>query len=149
MIEICCASEDDLPVLADLLDELFTLEGDFHPERDRQLQGLRLILEQPAMGRLFVLRINGKVEGMVNALITISTAQGGRVLLLEDVIISQEHRGKGLGRHLVEHVLAWADGEGMNRVTLLADHDNQLALRFYRKLGFSTSAMIVLRKMLH
>jgi GNAT superfamily N-acetyltransferase len=145
-IEINYATANDLPHLADLLAELFTLESDFHPERDKQMNGLRLILDNPSLGRLFVLRIGGKVAGMANALITISTAEGGRVLLLEDVIVRSEHRGGGLGRRLIEHVLQWAREQGMTRVTLLADRDNHAALDFYRKLGFENSNMTVLRK---
>ncbi|OIR15414.1 mycothiol acetyltransferase [mine drainage metagenome] len=146
MIVIDFAQENDLPQLADLLAELFTLESDFRPERDRQLRALRLILNEPASGRLFVLRVDGKVAGMANALVIVSTAEGGRVLLLEDVIVRSEHRGGGLGRQLVEHVLAWAQEQGMTRVTLLADHDNHAALDFYRGLGFEHSNMLVLRK---
>ena len=145
-IEINYATAADLPHLADLLAELFTLESDFQPERDKQMNGLRLILDNPSLGRLFVLRIGGKVAGMANALITISTAEGGRVLLLEDVIVRSEHRGGGLGRRLIEHVLQWAREQGMTRVTLLADRDNHSALDFYRKLGFENSNMTVLRK---
>ena len=145
-VEISFATAADLPYLADLLAELFTLESDFQPERDKQMNGLRLILDNPSLGRLFVLRIGGKVAGMANALITISTAEGGRVLLLEDVIVRSEHRGGGLGRRLIEHVLQWAREQGMTRVTLLADIDNRAALDFYRKLGFENSNMTVLRK---
>lgn len=145
-IEIGFATAEDLPQLAELLSELFTLESDFRPARDKQLRGLRAILDNPAAGRLFVLRIDGQVAGMANALITISTAEGGRVLLLEDVIVRRAHRGGGLGRRLVEHVLAWAREQGMTRATLLADRDNAAALEFYRKLGFASSHMTVLRK---
>lgn len=146
-VEIDFATADDLPRLADLLAELFALENDFRPERDKQLRGLRLILADPALGRLFVLRVDGQVAGMVNALITVSTAEGGRVLLLEDVIVRKEYRGGGLGRKLVEHVMAWASEQGMTRITLLADRDNRAALDFYRKLGFVASSMTVLRKL--
>ncbi|HCI13314.1 MAG: GNAT family N-acetyltransferase [Gallionellales bacterium GWA2_60_142] len=145
-VEINFATAEDLPQLADLLAELFTLESDFRPERDKQLRGLQLIIDEPLLGRLFVLRINDKVAGMANALITVSTAEGGRVLLLEDVIVSRAHRGGGFGRMLVEHVLDWAHEQGMTRVTLLADRDNHAALDFYRRLGFETSHMTVLRK---
>lgn len=147
-IKIDFATADDLPHLADLLDELFALESDFQPDRDKQLRGLQTILENPNIGRLFVLRIAGEVAGMANALITVSTAEGGRVLLLEDVIINREHRGGGLGQRLVEHVWDWARQQGMTRVTLLADRDNHAALDFYRKLGFENSNMTVLRRML-
>ena len=147
-LEIGFATTEDLPQLADLLAELFTLESDFVPERDKQLRGMRLILDNPALGRLFVLRIAGRVAGMANALITVSTAEGGLVLLLEDVIVRSEHRGGGLGRRLVEHVLDWASVQGMTRVTLLADRENSAALDFYRKLGFEPSNMTVLRRKL-
>ncbi|MBI4937022.1 MAG: GNAT family N-acetyltransferase [Nitrosomonadales bacterium] len=147
-IGISPAEHGDLELLAELLAELFTLENDFHPDRERQLRGLRLILDNPALGRLFVLRDQGRVAGMANVLITVSTSEGCRVAVLEDVIVRNGYRDKGLGRRLVEHILCWAKAEGMTRVTLLADRDNKAALDFYRKLGFDSSHMVVLRKRL-
>lgn len=147
-MNITQAKSDDLPAMAELLVELFTLESDFIPDRDKQIAGLRLILDNPVLGRLFVARAEGEVVGMANALIMVSTAEGGRVLLLEDVIVKASHRGSGAGRRLVEHVLAWARTEGMSRVTLLADQANAAALAFYGRLGFQASAMKVLRKSL-
>jgi GNAT superfamily N-acetyltransferase len=144
-VEIGFAATEDLPQLADLLAELFTLESDFRPDRDKQSSGLQLILDNPALGRLFVLRRGEQVLGMANALVTVSTAEGGYVLLLEDVIVRREHRGDGLGKMLVGHVLAWAREQGIARVTLLADRDNNAALDFYRKLGFDDSCMVVMR----
>ena len=145
-ISIDFATSADLEALADLLAELFTLESDFRPEREKQLRGLRLILDNPQIGRLFVLRVDQEVAGMANALITVSTAEGRAVVLLEDVIVKASFRGRKLGRRLVEHVFAWAAEAGMARVTLLADRENVRALAFYARLGFAPSAMQVLRK---
>lgn len=147
-IEIDFAKAADAEALADLLAELFTLESDFRPDREKQLRGLRLILRNPQVGRLFVLRVDGAIAGMANALVTVSTAEGRPVLLLEDVIVQAHYRGQGLGRRLVEHVLDWAAGAGMTRVTLLADKENAPALAYYERLGFVPSAMTVLRKRL-
>jgi GNAT superfamily N-acetyltransferase len=142
------ATPDDLEAMADLLAELFTLESDFQPEREKQLRGLRLILDNPSIGQLFVLRVDGQVAGMANALMTVSTAEGCRVILLEDVIVKAAYRGQKLGRRLIEHVLEWATAKGFPRVTLLADKDNAAALSFYQRIGFEPSAMRVLRKSL-
>jgi GNAT superfamily N-acetyltransferase len=142
------AAAPDLDAMADLLGELFALESDFQPRREKQLAALRWILDHPDHGRLFVLRDAGRVLGMANALIGISTAEGGPVLILEDVILAAGHRGSGHGRRLVEHVLDWAAREGMSRVTLLADRDNAAALAFYQRLGFEESAMVVRRRRL-
>lgn len=147
-IQIGFARADELPQLVELLAELFTLESDFRPDPEKQLRGLRTILHDPDIGRLFVLRVDGKVAGMANALFTISTAEGWRVMTLEDVIVHREHRNRGLGRYLVEHVLDWAKGQHLTRVTLLSDRSNHNALAFYHKLGFEESHMSVLRKAL-
>ncbi len=145
-VTITPATEADLDALADLLAELFTLESDFKPEREKQIAGLRLILDNPQIGKIFVLRVNESAAGMANALITASTAEGRRVVLLEDVIVNSAYRGRKLGRQLVEHVLKWATDQGMPRVTLLADRENKPALTFYDRLGFEPSAMRVLRR---
>jgi GNAT superfamily N-acetyltransferase len=147
-MQIDFAGNSDIEAMADLLHELFTLESDFRPQREKQLAALRWILDHPAHGRLFVLRDAGRVVGMAHALISISTAEGGPVLILEDVIVAAGHRGGGHGRRLVEHVLAWAAAQGMSRVTLLADRDNTAALAFYERLGFEKSAMAVRRRSL-
>ena len=142
------ATAADLPALVKLLGALFTQEADFSPDTAKQLAALRLILDHPEIGRLFVLRIDDRVAGMANALVTVSTAEGGRVVLLEDVIVERGLRGRGYGRSLVEHVFAWAVAEGMTRVTLMTDADNHAAQQFYARLGFMPSAMQVLRRKL-
>lgn len=145
-ISIDFAQPGDLEAMADLLAELFAQEQDFQPDRDKQRRGLQMILDNPAMGRLFAMRVGGKVAGMANVLITVSTAEGAPVALLEDVIVSAGSRGRGLGRRLLEHVIDWASSAGMARITLLTDADNFRAQATYGRLGFSLSGMRVMRR---
>jgi GNAT superfamily N-acetyltransferase len=138
------ATLDDLSELAELLMDLFSQEEDFTPDREKQLRGLRLILEQPSRGRIFVLRNHQKIIGMINLLITISTAEGGFVLLVEDLVIRQEHRGQGYGSRLLKHAIEFARQKHFLRLTLLTDQPNE-SRRFYLKHGFSESGMIPMR----
>lgn len=143
------ATMDDLPQLADLLFDLFSHEQDFTPDREKQLRGLQLILEQPSRGRIFVVRNETKIIGMINLLITISTAEGGFVLLLEDLVIERDHRGQGYGDRLLQHAFDFAREKGFHRITLLTDKPNIRATRFYLNHGFVESDMIPLRKYLN
>ena len=140
------AGTKDLEAMTDLLSELFMLESDFSPDRAKQRRGLRLILDDPLVGQLFVARVGEQVVGMANALITVSTAEGCKVVLLEDVIVKAGFRGQKIGRRLIDYILDWTITNGMPRLTLLADKDNAEALGFYERLGFKSSAMRVLRK---
>src|SRR5580765_3928975 len=129
------ATIEDLPQLTDLLHDLFTMEADFKPDRAKQMRGLQLLLEQPNRGRIFVLRQNGLILGMINLLFTISTAEGGFVILLEDVIVHREFRGKGFGDKLLQHAIAYAKNKEFLRITLLTDRLNEDGLRFFAAHG--------------
>lgn len=139
------ATLDDLPELTELLIELFTIEKDFIPDREKQLRGLRLILENPSRGRIFVLKNETHLIGMINLLITISTAEGGFVLLLEDLVIRQDHRDQGYGGKLVEYAVSYAKEKGFLRLTLLTDKPNHRAKQFYLNHGFVESDMVPMR----
>ena len=139
------ATLEDLPQLTDLLFELFEMEGDFQPDRARQMRGLRLILEQPSRGRIFVLRHNGTIFGMINLLFTISTAEGGFVILLEDVIMHRDYRGQGHGTRLLQHVIDYAKKKDFLRITLLTARLDERSQRFFAGYGFAVSKMIPMR----
>ena len=139
------ATLEDLPALTDLLNDLFTMEGDFIPNRAKQMRGLRLILEQPNRGRIFVLRQNGIILGMINLLFTISTAEGGFVILLEDVVVHRDYRNLGFGAKLLEHAIDYAKKKDFLRITLLTDRLNEQGHRFFKRHGFFESKMIPMR----
>ncbi len=143
------ATLEDLPQLTDLLFDLFTQEADFIPNRAKQMRGLRLILEQPNRGRIFVLRQNGTILGMINLLFTISTAEGGFVIVLEDVIVQREYRGKGFGDKLLGHAIEYARKKDFARITLLTDRMNADGQRFFKAHGFIESKMIPMRLILN
>ena len=142
------ATLEDLPQLTDLLFDLFSQEADFTPNRAKQMRGLRLLLEQPNRGRIFVLRQNGNILGMINLLFTISTAEGGFVILLEDVIVHRECRGRGFGDKLLGHAIHYARKKEFCRITLLTDRLNDDGQRFFRAHGFMESKMIPMRLIL-
>ena len=139
------ATEADLDELSEMLGELFAQEGDFRPDKEKQLRGLRLLFEQPSRGRVFVLRQNGAIVGMINLLFTISTAEGGFVIVLEDLVVHKKYQGKGYGRKLLEHAIDFAKQKNFLRVTLLTDRPENVAQEFFRHHGFVESSMIPMR----
>jgi GNAT superfamily N-acetyltransferase len=139
------ATEADLDELSELLGGLFAQEGDFRPDKNKQLRGLRLIFEQPSRGRVFVLRREGAIVGMINLLFTISTAEGGFVMLLEDLVVHKKYQGKGYGSKLLQYAIDFAKQKNFVRITLLTDRPENVAQAFFRKHGFVESSMIPMR----
>lgn len=143
--QISIATLAELDELVELLNVLFTQDIEFKPDNQKQKAGLEQIILNPALGEILVMKIDGKVVGMVSLLHSISTALGGKVAILEDMVMSKDFRGKGLGKELLNEAIAFAQKRGCLRLTLLTDFDNETAIRFYQSAGFSLSKMIPLR----
>lgn len=139
---------DDLPDLVGLVADLMELQSDFYPDLESNERGLFLVLENPHRGRIFVLRNDDQIIGMVNLLFTISTAVGGFVILLEDFIIHPDHRGQGYGTMLLDYVLNFAKKKNFKRITLLTDKLGTASQNFFKKEGFEGANMVPMRKII-
>lgn len=62
---------------------------------------------------------------------------GTRWVGLTAVEVAPASRGDGLGRAMVQGLLAWAHARGATRCYLQVAADNEVALRFYDRLGFA------------
>jgi GNAT superfamily N-acetyltransferase len=148
------AHQTDIPVLCSLLEELFSLETDFHPDRHKQTQALQLLIDKANVNHdhpacvVWVAEQGGEVIGMCSLQVLISTAEGGEVGLVEDVIIDAAHRKQGIGQQMFESLEAWARERGLARLQLLADTHNSEAIAFYEKHGWSRTQMLAMRKTL-
>src|SRR5207302_11379131 len=139
------ATDADMDELSEMLVELFAQESDFRPDKEKQLRGLRLIFEQPSRGRVFVLRRDGVIVGMINLLFTISTAEGGFVILLEDLVVHDSFRGHGYGAQLLEYAINFAKQKKFLRITLLTDRPELRSQNFFKRHGFYESSTLPMR----
>jgi GNAT superfamily N-acetyltransferase len=142
------ARRDDVAQLCRLLGQLFAQEAEFSPAPELQAKGLLLILNGQDVGCILLAESDGQIIGMINLLYTVSTALGGRVALLEDMVVDGDFRGLGVGERLLHAGLDQARADGCLRVTLLTDQDNGRAHSFYERHGFSRSSMIPFRRLL-
>jgi AraC family transcriptional regulator of adaptative response/methylated-DNA-[protein]-cysteine methyltransferase len=139
------ARAGDLAQLVELLGILFAQEHELAPDAAKQERGLRLILENPAVGRIYVAREGARVLGTVSILRTVSTAEGGPAAHLEDFVVRPECRGRGIGTQLLAHAIAASKADGLLRLILLTDGDNASAQRLYARSGFARSGMLPMR----
>ena len=135
------ATHADIPSLCALLEILFSQEAEFFPSVEKQKNGLELILNNEHIGKIFVLKHDERVIGMVSLLFSVSTALGAKVAWLEDMVVHPDFRGQACGSKLLSHAIEAAKKLTCKRITLLTDTDNIDAHRFYERLGFKGSSM--------
>jgi GNAT superfamily N-acetyltransferase len=80
----------------------------------------------------FVAEVNGKVEGFALFYIRFSTWKGQR-MYLEDLYITEEMRGKGLGKLLFDRLLTEVKRRKLNGMMWQVLEWNEQAINFYKK----------------
>ena len=139
------ARESDLPQLVELLGLLFDQEAEFRPDAAKQAAALQLLLSDPVRGRIYVARDGRRPVAMASLLFTISTAEGGKAAWLEDLVVHPDYRQQGTGQKMLAYVISQARAEGVLRITLLTDMQNESAQALYRRAGFVGSPMRPMR----
>ncbi len=143
-VRIRPANADDIAAMSRLLSQLFSIETDFVADEEKQQRGLQLLLDSPD-GHCVVAEGQDRVIGMATVQVLISTAEGGRVGLVEDVVVDEAHRGKGVGAAMLNSLQQWAKDNALSRLQLAADRDNGAALEFYAGQGWEQTNLVMLR----
>jgi ribosomal protein S18 acetylase RimI-like enzyme len=136
MIRPACRS--DIPAMAGLLAELFSIEDDFVPDGEKQYAALAMLIDDPN-AIVSVAEIENTIAGMISIQRLISTATGDYVGLIEDMIVSQRFRGQKIGSALLLSAINEAVSRSWKRFSLGADVRNTGALAFYERHGFVRS----------
>ncbi|MBP1763850.1 MAG: GCN5-related N-acetyltransferase [Firmicutes bacterium] len=140
------AEKRDIGILADLLGSLFAIETDFAIDVQSQQQGLLLLLEEPERACIMVAERDNRIVGMCTGQILVSTAAGGLKVIVEDVVVAQGMRGRGIGTELITAIEHWSRACGVKRMDLLADRRNSPALDFYRQRDWRSTELVALQK---
>jgi GNAT superfamily N-acetyltransferase len=148
-ITIRPARLEDIPHMCDLLSDLFSLESDFEPDPGKQARGLELLISDSTGNSLVLVAGSGrKILGMCSVQTVISTAEGGPVGLVEDVVVRKDRRKNGIGTRLLSEAETWCERKGMSRIQLLADRENKHSLKFYFNRCWKATNLICLKRSL-
>jgi GNAT superfamily N-acetyltransferase len=134
-VEIRAATEEDVPLLFDLILELAAYEkladklaGDAETLR-------RSLFERKAAEALLIETADGEAVGYAIFFTNFSTFECRPGIWLEDVYVRPEHRRGGIGLAVMEHLARIAEERDYARLEWCALEWNEPALDFYAKIG--------------
>jgi GNAT superfamily N-acetyltransferase len=82
----------------------------------------------------FVAETAGRIEGFALYYIRYSTWKGQR-MYLEDILVTERLRGKGIGKELFDRLIIEARDKGLNAIVWQVLEWNEPAINFYKKYG--------------
>ncbi len=131
-IEIRRAVREDCPRLLELIRELAEYERAPQEVTVREEHFTESGFGPNPVWWAFVATVNGRVEGFALYYIRYSTWKGQR-LYLEDLIVTQEMRGKGLGKLLFDRLVAELREKQFSGMVWQVLDWNEPAINFYKK----------------
>lgn len=109
---------------------------------DLEEEELARVLENKN-ANVFVARDGKKIVGIgLLVIMPVLVEQRGRI---EDVVVDESCRGKGVGRELMEMLLLAARGKGLAAIELSSGPQREAANALYKKLGFEEKETNVYR----
>ena len=128
------ATKSDMPQVLHLIKELASFEKEANAVEvtveDLQADGFG---DAPKF-QCFVAEANNTIEGIALVYNRYSTWKG-KTLHLEDLIVSEQMRGSGLGTALLDEVIKYGHELGVKRINWEVLDWNESAIAFYEKKG--------------
>ena len=139
MIQVRRSVKEDCPRLLELITELAVYE--------KALNEVTVTLEhftesgfgQKPVWWSFVAEENGVILGFALYYIRYSTWKGQR-MYLEDIIVTEKARGKGIGKLLIPPLIDASKKMGMHTIIAGIDASNEASLKLHKSFGFEEVA---------
>lgn len=129
------AAPTDLETLLPLVAAYHRFEGIRHtPESTRA--ALRPLLEDPALGRVWLIEEDGAVAGYIALCFGYSIEFGGRDAFVDELYLLESCRGRGLGKAALDAAAREATALGVVALHLEVGTENAKARKLYEAAGF-------------
>jgi len=128
------ANKEDMHRVLELIKELAVFEKEGHEVEITAAQLKKDGFENTSAFTCFVAEVNSIIEGIALVYPRYSTWKGV-VLHLEDLIVSENMRGSGIGTALLDQVVRFGHEQGVKRISWEVIDWNEPAISFYEKKG--------------
>lgn len=94
-------------------------------------------------GCQFLFRKSGVAIGFATVYFSFVSSTASKIAILNDLYARPDHRGKGVGRKLIEHARDFASKRGASRLQWLTAPSNEAAQKLYDSLNTTKSTWLV------
>ncbi len=91
----------------------------------------------------WVAEVDTALVGFVDLFVFPDVAHGFKIGLISNLVVDQNHQGRGLGERLLSEAIRHSKQQGARELHVWTSFDNKRAIGLYRKVGFADRALLL------
>jgi len=123
-----------------LLGTLLIPAGEVAEDWTDQAEVFRLLVEEPDLGCILIAEVDGEIAGITTLSYPIALRCSGPYSCIEENIVDERYRGRGIGGALLEAAIAEATARGCDEIQVNAPSEKGYPL--YLRHGFKDHGKI-------
>lgn len=144
VVEIRECKLDDLPEVILLMNELKEVASGGDQIEPENVRTIFLEMEKfPEIYLNLVAEVSGKVVGFISIIFYRTVFHKGGTALINELIITNSERGKGIGHSLIQRAKEEALARRLDEIEVGTEKTNLATQRFYRKNGFDEEYVLM------
>ena len=140
------ATEADADVIVRMMEDFNQIEGIAYSV-ERLHASYRELLAHPEIGAIFVAEVGGVPSAYSVLAYSFDFEFGGRDAFVCELFVLERHRGRGIGKELLDFVEAFARSQGVHALHLIVRRENRAQI-LYRRTGFNFDPRLLMTKAL-
>ncbi|HLZ64143.1 MAG TPA: GNAT family N-acetyltransferase [Ktedonosporobacter sp.] len=129
------AAHHDIDLLVEFMRQFYAIDNyDFKEPIARR--GLQELIDDPSLGRLWLILKADRPIGYMALVFGYSLEYHGRGATLDELFITADQRGQGMGTQAIQFLIEACRELGLNALHLEVERANIAGQRLYRKFGF-------------
>lgn len=141
IVRLC--TREDLPSVVDLMKELREVAHGEQVSLNDVNKVFEIMETLPEIYLNMVAEISGRVVGFISVIFYKTVFHKGGTALINELIITESERGKGIGELLVQRAENEARRRGLDEIEVGTEKTNEAAQKFYRKCGFDEEYVLM------
>lgn len=125
----------DIPQILQMMETFYAIDQ-YPIDTQLSAQNFETFIQHPAYGQAFIIRHENKIAGYIIMNFLFSFEFGGLMSFLDELFISDEMRGKGIGKQAVAFVQQYAQEKELKMLFLEVEPHNIKAQELYKKAGW-------------
>ncbi len=144
MITLRDLRKEDLPSLRNLLDDLHNALEHKHEINEKIINSTYTgVSKYPEIYTNYVALEENKMVGFISMVFYKTFLHKGGTALINELIVAESHRNKGIGKSLIKQAIQLAKTRGMDEIEVGTEVSNVRAQNFYIKAGFNEEYVLL------